>query len=190
MRSYMSSALLWRGVLALVVGLVSVIWPGITLGAFVILFAVYAFLAAGTDLYNAFRGGGAGRIVWYVALAVLSFAAGLLALLWPSITVLVLLFWVAGWALVTGAIEVVLAFRRGESGAERAVFALSGLISIFFGVALLVHPGIGAVTLAVVFGLFAIVYGVTDLVLAFQVRRGGQHSLDEPTGRHASVGHA
>lgn len=187
MRSYLSSTLMWRGVLALVIGLVSVIWPSITIGAFVILFAVYAFLAAGTELYNAFRGGGgAGRVAWYVVLAVLSLAAGLIALLWPSITVLVMVLWLAGWALVTGVVEVVMAFGHGESGAERVLFALSGLISVFFGVVLIVHPGIGAVTLAVVFGLFAIMYGVADLVLAAQVRRG----LDDHPGRHANVGPA
>jgi uncharacterized membrane protein HdeD (DUF308 family) len=188
MRTYMSSTLLWRGILALVIGLLSVIWPGITIGAFVILFAVYAFLAAGTDLVSAFRGGGAGRVAWYVLLAVLSFAAGLAALVWPSITVVVMVLWLAGWALVTGVVEVVLAFGRGESGAERALFALSGLISIFFGVVLIVHPGIGAVTLAVVFGLFTIMYGVTDLVLAAQARRAGRP--DGPSGRHPSVGDA
>lgn len=188
MRSYLSSTLMWRGVLALVIGLVSVIWPSITIGAFVILFAVYAFLAAGTELYNAFRGGGGtGRVVWYVVLAALSLAAGLIALLWPSITVLVMVLWLAGWALVTGVVEVVMAFGHGESGAERVLFALSGLISVFFGVVLIVHPGIGAVTLAVVFGLFAIMYGVADLVLAAQVRR---HGLDDHPGRHANVGPA
>jgi predicted anti-sigma-YlaC factor YlaD len=46
MFSSVSSALLWRGFLAIAIGVVSVVWPHITVGAFVILFAVYAFLAA------------------------------------------------------------------------------------------------------------------------------------------------
>jgi hypothetical protein len=63
------SALAWRGVLAVLVGVVAVIWPGITLGAFVILFAVFALLAAGTDVVRAFSGRRAGPLLGYLLLA-------------------------------------------------------------------------------------------------------------------------
>jgi uncharacterized membrane protein HdeD (DUF308 family) len=72
----LSSSLLWRGLLAIAVGIVSVIWPGITVGAFVILFAVYAFIAAGTDVMRAFSSKRAGPVAGYLLLAVLSLAAG------------------------------------------------------------------------------------------------------------------
>src|SRR5437016_5483254 len=72
----LSSSLLWRGLLAVVVGVVSVAWPNITVGGFVILFAVYAFLAAGTDTARAFSSGRAGPVAGYLLLALLSVAAG------------------------------------------------------------------------------------------------------------------
>src|SRR5215475_9867948 len=95
-----SSSLLWRGLLAVAIGVISVAWPNITVGAFVILFAVYAFL--GTDTARAFSSDRAGPVIGYLLLALLSVAAGVAALVWPGITALVLTIWVAAWALVTG----------------------------------------------------------------------------------------
>jgi uncharacterized membrane protein HdeD (DUF308 family) len=166
-----STSLLWRGILAIVIGVVSVAWPDITVGAFVILFAVYAFMVAIADAMRAFSSEHAGPVVGYLLLSLLSAAAGVVALVWPDITALVLTIWIGAWALVTGVVEVALAFRREEAAGERALWALSGLVSIAFGVVLAVRPDIGAVTLATVFGLFSIVSGVSALVLAAQTRR-------------------
>jgi uncharacterized membrane protein HdeD (DUF308 family) len=161
------------GILAVAIGVVSVAWPNITVGAFVIVFAVYAFLAAGTDAARAFDSDRAGSVMGYLLLALLSLAGGLIALLWPGITVLALTIWVAVWALVTGVIEVTLAFRRGEIAGERAMWALGGLVSIALGVVLAIRPDIGAVSLATVFGLFSIVYGISALVLSAKARHVG-----------------
>src|SRR5262249_56434126 len=96
----------------------------------------------------------------------LSAVAGVVALAWPDITALALTIWVAVWALLTGFVEVALAFRRDETAGERARWGLTGLLSIGLGVVLMIRPDIGALTLATVFGLFSIVYGVTLLTLA------------------------
>jgi uncharacterized membrane protein HdeD (DUF308 family) len=171
MFSSMSSALLWRGLLAIVIGVVSVAWPGITVGAFVILFAVYAFTGAAMEALFAFRSDKAGPVAGHVVLSLLSLAGGIVALLWPGITALVLTIWVAAWALATGVVEVALAFLRGESAGQRAAWALGGLVSIALGVVLAIRPDIGAVTLATVFGLFSIYYGVQALVMSANTRR-------------------
>lgn len=166
-----SSSLLWRGILAIVIGVVSVAWPDITVGAFVILFAAYAFMAAAADGMRAFTSRHAGPVFGYLLLSLLSAAAGVVALAWPGITALVLTLWVGAWAFVTGFIEVTLAFRRGQAAGERALWALGGLISMAFGVVLAIRPDAGAVSLATVFGLFSIVSGISALVLSAQMRR-------------------
>jgi len=170
----LSSALLWRGLLAVVIGVVSVAWPGITVGALVIVFAVYAFLAALADGARAFSSDRAGPVAGYLLLALLSTAAGVTALVWPGITALVLTLWIAAWALVAGAIEVAMAFRSGERAGGRAMWVLTGLVSVAFGVVLAIRPDIGALTLATVFGLFSIVYGISTITLGAQVRRARQ----------------
>ena len=169
----LSTSLLWRGLLAIAVGIVSVAWPNITVGAFVILFAVYAFIAAAMDAVRAFSSRGAGSVLGYLLLALLSAAAGVIALVWPDITALVLVIWIAAWALVTGIIEVVLAFRQGETAGERALWAITGLVSVALGIVLFIRPDIGALSLATVFGLFSIFYGTSALILSFQARKVG-----------------
>jgi uncharacterized membrane protein HdeD (DUF308 family) len=166
-----SNSLLLRGALAIVIGIVSVAWPNVTIGAVVVLFAIVAFMAAITDAMRAFSSDRAGPVAGYLLLAVLSAAAGVVALVWPGITALVLVIWVAAWALGTGIVEVGLAFMRGETAGERTLWMLSGLVSIALGVVLFIRPDIGAVSLATVFGLFSIFYGVSALVLAFQARK-------------------
>ena len=169
----LSTSLLWRGLLAIVVGVVSVAWPNVTVGAIVILFAVYAFVAAVTDAMRAFSSDRAGPVFGYLLLALLSVAGGIAALAWPGITALVLTVWVAAWALVTGIVEVALTFRPGAPAGDRAMWALSGLVSIALGVVLFIRPDIGALSLATVFGLFSIFYGVSTVVLSRQAHKIG-----------------
>lgn len=170
-----SSALVWRGILALIVGIIAVAWPDITVGAFVILFAVYAFIAAGIAAARAFQSDGAGAVAAGLILALLDTAAGVAALVWPGITALALVWLVAIWAFATGFLEVAMAFAAGVGAGQRALLALTGLISIALGVVFSVRPDIGAVTIAQVYGLFSIVAGVSALVMAANL--GGRTSL-------------
>jgi uncharacterized membrane protein HdeD (DUF308 family) len=168
-----STSLLWRGLLAIAIGVISVAWPDITVGAVVILFAAYAFIAAATYLARGFASGRAGSVVGFLLLAALSAVAGVAALVWPGITALALTLLIGTWALVTGIIEVSIAFRQGETAGERAMWALTGLVSVALGVVLFIRPDIGALSLASVFGLFSIVYGISALILSAQVHRVG-----------------
>lgn len=106
-------------------------------------------------------------LLWRGLLAV---AIGVVALVWPGITALVLTVWIAIWAVLTGVVEVALTFRHGATAGERAMWMLTGLISIGLGLVLFIRPDIGALSLATVFGLFTIVYGVSSLVLSFRAR--------------------
>ena len=188
-----STSLLWRGILAIVIGLVSVAWPGVTVGAFVFMFAAYSFMVAAADAVRAFHGRKAGSVIGYLALSLLSVTAGVVALAWPGMTALVLTLWIAGWAIATGAIEVTVAFRRGEATpGERALSALGGFITMAFGVVLAIRPDAGAVSLATVFGLFSIVSGVSALVLSAQLRRShaaAERWVDATAPDLAKAGH-
>src|SRR3954453_4487567 len=166
----LSTSLWWRGALAIAIGIVSVAWPNINVGAFVVLFAVYAFVAAFGDGARTFASDRAGPVVGWLLLALRSFAEGVVALVWPGPTALVLTIWIAAWAFVTGVVEVAMAFGQGETAGERWMWALGGLISIALGIVLFIRPDIGAVSLATVFGLFGIVYGISSLVLSTRAR--------------------
>jgi uncharacterized membrane protein HdeD (DUF308 family) len=168
-----SNSLLWRGLLAIVIGVVSVAWPDITVGSLVVLFAIYAFIAAAMDAMRGFSSDHAGPVIGWLLLSLLSIAAGVVSLAWPGITALVLTVWVGIWAFVTGIAEIAVTFQGGRTAGERALWMLGGLISIALGIVLFIRPDIGAVSLATVFGLYAIVYGVSVAVLSFQARKAG-----------------
>jgi uncharacterized membrane protein HdeD (DUF308 family) len=101
-------------------------------------------------------------------------AAGIVAITWPGATALVLVFVIAAWAIVGGVAEFFFGFGAGESAGTRALFLLGGLVSVAFGVVLFARPGVGAVTLALLYGLFAIIYGVTQITAGVQLRSAGK----------------
>ncbi|MDX6249617.1 MAG: hypothetical protein QOF10_2977 [Kribbellaceae bacterium] len=173
----LASPLIWRGLLAILVGIIAVVWPGITVGAFVILFAVYAFVAAGIEAMRAFRSKTAGPVVGRLVLSLVDVAAGVVALVWPGITALTLALLVAVWAFITGFFELLLAFRAGETAGERALLGLTGLISVALGLVFAIRPDVAAVTIAEVYGLFSIVTGISSLVMGTNLRSATPSSV-------------
>ena len=174
-----STSLILLGVLAIIVGIIALAWPGVTILALVILFAVYAFIDAGLQAMRAFSSPTAGPVLGHLLLALIALAAGVIAIVWPGPTALVLVLVVGIWAFVGGIMEIAAAFGAGETAGTRALSVLSGLVSVAFGVVLFARPGVGAVTLALLFGLFSLIYGVSQIVSGVQLRRTGKtlHSV-------------
>ncbi len=166
-----------RGVVAIIFGVVALIWPGQTLQALVLVFGAYALVdgifsvAAGIAFRRYFER-------WWAVLleGVAGIAFGLLTFFWPNITALVLLYFIAAWALVTGIFEIVAAIQLRSVITGEWALILSGLLSILFGVLLFVFPGAGAVSLVWLIGIYAITFGITLIILAFRLRSLG-HEL-------------
>jgi uncharacterized membrane protein HdeD (DUF308 family) len=169
-----STSLILLGVLAIIAGIIAIAWPGVTVLALVILFAIYAFIGAGLQAMRAFSSATAGPVFGHLLLGLADIAAGVIALVWPGQTALVLVLVVAIWALAGGFLEIFAAFQGGETAGTRAMFILTGLVSIAFGVVLSSRPGVGAVTLALLFGLYSLIYGVSQIVLGVELRRTGK----------------
>ena len=185
----LSTSLVLRGLLALGIGGLALAWPGVTVLALVVLFAVYAFIAAGLQALRAFSSRTAGPVFGHLLLGLVDIAAGVVALAWPGPTALVLVLIVASWAIVTGALEFFAAFGRGEDAGGRAMLVLGGLVSIAFGAVLCARPGMGAITLALLFGLFNLISGSWMLVHGIELRRANAtlHSLVAPNKRKAAA---
>jgi uncharacterized membrane protein HdeD (DUF308 family) len=98
----LSTSLILLGVLAVIVGVVAIAWPGVTILALVILFAVYAFMDAGLQTARAFGSRSAGPVFGHLLIGLIDLAAGVVALVWPGPTALVLVIVVAAWALAGG----------------------------------------------------------------------------------------
>jgi uncharacterized membrane protein HdeD (DUF308 family) len=169
-----STSLILLGVLSVIVGIIAIAWPSVTILALVTLFAIYAFIGAGLHAMRAFSSATAGPVFGHLLLALINLAAGVVAVAWPGPTALVLVWVVAIWAFVAGFAEIAAAFAGGVAAGTRAMFTVTGLVSVAFGVVLSARPDIGAVTLALLFGLYSLIYGVSEIVLGVQMRQTGR----------------
>ncbi len=163
--------LLLRGILAILFGIIALVAPGIALLAFIYVFAVYALLDGITALVVSFRERSFFRGWWVLLIeGIAGIIFGILAFVWPGETALVLLYLVAFWALVTGVMEIGSAFIVPGSAGQRWGLGLAGLLSIIFGVILIIFPGSGLLAILWFVGIFAIVFGVSLIIYAFQIR--------------------
>jgi uncharacterized membrane protein HdeD (DUF308 family) len=159
-----------RGVFAVLFGILTLVWPGVTVLALAIVFGVYALFDGVGAIVQAFRPGDGAQRAAYALLGVLGVLAGVLALVWPGTTVLVLTTLVGAWAVVTGIAEIVAAVRLRKQITGEAFLIVAGVLSVVAGVLVLVHPIAGVLGIAVLIGVYAVLYGVMLIVLAFRLR--------------------
>lgn len=166
---------LLRGVVAILFGLCAFVLPGITLAALVLLFGAYALIDGILGVVTAIRRHGT-TDRWWVLLVegLVSFAAGVLTLLWPAITALVLLWVIAAWALVTGVLEIVAAVRLRKAITGEWLLVLGGIASLAFGILLVVFPAAGALAVVWWIGAYALLFGVLLVALAFRLHAWGR----------------
>jgi uncharacterized membrane protein HdeD (DUF308 family) len=160
-----------RGVLAIIFGVLTFFWPHVFWIVVVAMFAAYAFVDGGLALYWAVSGREEGGPWWAMLLqGVVGIAAGVLAILWPDIAETALLAVVAAWALMTGALAIVASvwLRRRIQG--EWTLALSGVLSVLFGLGLVIFPGPGLVALAWLVASWSVAFGIVLLMLAFALR--------------------
>jgi uncharacterized membrane protein HdeD (DUF308 family) len=165
-----------RGVLAVAFGVIAWIWPDITLHALVLLFGFYALVDGLLALAALLMGGSLvrERRGWLIVEGIAGIAAGVIAFVWPGITALVLLYLIALWAIATGILEIAVAIWLRRELRGEWLLALAGVVSVLFGVFLIVRPSEGAVAVVWAIGVFAIVFGVTLIGLGLRLRRIGR----------------
>jgi uncharacterized membrane protein HdeD (DUF308 family) len=163
-------ALALRGVAGILFGLITFVWPGISLAALVLLFGAYAFADGVLAIVSAVRRRGADR--WWLLLlqGIVGIGAGVVTWLWPGITALALLAVIAAWALMSGALQIAAAIRLRKVISGEWLLALGGVLSIALGVLLLVFPGPGALAVVIWIGAYAFVFGILLLALGFRLR--------------------
>jgi uncharacterized membrane protein HdeD (DUF308 family) len=172
-------ALALRGIIAILFGLAAFLRPGIALEALILLFGAYALVDGVFSIVGVFGGTRGGTPRWLLFLeGVVSILAGLIALIFPGLTAVALLYLVVAWAVVTGIAEIATAIRlRQEIRGEWALI-LGGIISVLFGLILAVLPAVGILSLIWLVGAYAVAFGVLLLITALQVR-GRDNQGDE-----------
>lgn len=176
-------ALALRGLAAIAFGVLAFTLPDITLASLVILFGIYAIADGAFNIVAAIRGRNVLAPRWLLAVqGVVSILAGVGAFSYPGITTLALVLLIGAWAVVSGALEVVAAFRFRKHIDNEWLLGLSGVISIFFGSTLLLRPAPGALAVVWIIGTYAIVYGAVLLGFSYRVRKNARDLTSPPVG--------
>jgi uncharacterized membrane protein HdeD (DUF308 family) len=160
-----------NGLLAIAVGVVILAWPGISLDALIIVFGVYSLAAGVVSLLAAFTSEANGERGWLVFSGLLGIAVGVMVFVWPNISALALLYVIGAYAVALGIIAIAGAFYLPIDGGDTALMILSGLVSIFFGIVIFAKPGAGALVTLALIAAFALVTGITEVVVAVGGKR-------------------
>jgi uncharacterized membrane protein HdeD (DUF308 family) len=161
-----------RGVAAIAFGVIALAWPNLTFVALLALFGAFAFVEGAFTL-----GAGLNLLVerqtsWvpYVIGGLAGIAVGAVTFLWPGITALTLVYLIAFWAIITGVFEFVAALELAGELQGDWTLGLAGILSVAFGVSVALDPRSGVLAVVWIIGLYAILAGITRLVLAYRLR--------------------
>jgi uncharacterized membrane protein HdeD (DUF308 family) len=159
-----------RGVLGIVFGLIALFLPGVTMLSLVLVFSAYALVDGVFAIIAAVRAASQReRRALLVFEGIINIMTAAIAFLWPGITVVAFVMLVATWAILSGGLLLGAAFRLNIAHG-RWWLAFGGLVSIFYGALLVVAPLTGALVLTWWLGAYAIVFGVTLIVVAFKLK--------------------
>jgi len=171
--------LLLRGVASVLFGLAAFVWPGVTILALTFLYGAYALtdgiLSLGAALTRGRRADERAATsaipTWWLALiGLLGVAAGSVAFLWPGLTALALITLIGVWAVAIGVMEIIGAIWLREELRDEWLLIAAGLLSVLFGIAILLRPGLGALALAWAVGAYALLNGILHLAFAFRLK--------------------
>lgn len=164
-------SVLIRGIVAILFGLAALVWPGITILVLIYLFGAFVLVTGVVAVFSALSTAERNdRWALLLLEGIIGILVGIAAFVWPGITGLVLLYLIAFWAIAGGILEIIAAIRLRATIAYEWLLALSGVISLLFGILILFFPAAGALGVIFFIGAYAILYGILLVILAFQVR--------------------
>ncbi len=165
-------ALLIRGLVAIVFGILCFSMPGMTIRFLIMLFGAFALVDGIFGLLAYFQAKNAGEDYGGMLFeSLVGILVGLVVFFWPGLTGIVLLYVIGGWAIVTGIFEIMAAIKLRKEIKGEFWLILGGLASVVFGVVLFTRPGVGALAVLWIIGVYAIVFGIIMVGLAFAARK-------------------
>jgi uncharacterized membrane protein HdeD (DUF308 family) len=160
-----------RGLVAILFGLAALVWPGLILAVLIVLFGAYALVDGILAVIAAFRSSGHGmRRPLSLIEGAIGILFGILALFWPGLTALALLYMIAFWAIFSGVARIVMAIMLRREIENEWSIALSGVLSVILGIVLLLLPGAGLLAYTWLIGILALAVGIALIYYAFRAR--------------------
>lgn len=160
-----------RGGLMILFGVLALLWPVVAWLFVLASFATFAFLSGILAIVVAVKGQAQGRWWWALIIeGVLGISAGVMTIIFPGLTELALLLIIAYWAIVTGVLQVAAAVRLRKEIEGEWLLAIGGILSVLFGLALVLMPTAGALAIAWMIAAYSIAAGVLFLLLGLRLR--------------------
>ena len=165
--------MLLRGIASILFGIAAFVWPGLTVLALTLLYGAFAMADGILALGAALTRSGDRSIPtwWLVVIGLLGIAAGTVAFLWPGLTAFALVIMIGAWAVAIGIMEIIGAVWLRHEIEDEWLLIAAGILSVLFGVAVLLKPGAGALALAWAIGAFALLSGVLLVAFALRLKR-------------------
>jgi uncharacterized membrane protein HdeD (DUF308 family) len=175
-RSWWAIAL--RGLAAILFGILTLMRPDLTLEVLILFFGAYALLDGAFSAISAIVNRKHDRTWWWFLIAGLAgVVVGVLTFVYPGLTAIILVYFIAARALIVGVFEVVAAIALRREISDEWFLIVKGIISVLFGVILFIVPGAGALGLVLVIGIYAVVVGVLLLLVALRLQSWNKAAL-------------
>jgi uncharacterized membrane protein HdeD (DUF308 family) len=171
-----------HGLASVVFGVMILVWPGISVYALTIVFGAYTLATGTVEFGTAFTTQGKEERGWLILRGMLGIGVGVLVFAWPGISALALLYVIGAYAVGLGILAIVAAFRLPLNGRETASMVLTGLVAIVFGIVIFAKPGAGALAVLGLISAFALVTGISELVVSI----AGEKLLERKVNSFAS----
>ena len=170
-----------RVVAAVIFVILAFIWPGMTINVLIILFAAYALVDGVSTIITAISHRQTNDRWWVMLIqGLIGIAAGVVAFLNPGMTALVLLYFIAVWAIITGVTEIIAAIRLRKEIEGEWLLALGGALSVLFGLLLIIFPGSGVLAVIWLIAGYSIIFGILLIVLGFRLRGMKSGTVSRP----------
>ena len=161
-----------RGALAIIFGLIAFFAPIETALVLALLIGIFAIVDGVIDLVDAIRHRGSAGMAGRIVLGVASIVFGLVILFWPGRSLEVLVILVGIWSVVVGILQIVVSVgHRGDRDSGWVWGLVAGILSVLFGVLVMISPGAGLVTIIWIVGIYAILFGVALIAFGVMMRR-------------------
>jgi uncharacterized membrane protein HdeD (DUF308 family) len=161
-----------RGVLAIIFGLIALFAPIATAVVLAIFIGAWAIVDGVFDIIEAIRHRGSSSMALRIVWGAVSILFGILVLVWPGMSLGVLVIFVGIWAIIIGVLEIMASIRHRAAPNSGWLWGIiGGALAILFGILVLLRPGTGLITIIWIIGIWAIVWGITLIILGVQLRK-------------------
>ena len=176
-----------RGIVGILLGVFALLLPAVFFTVLVLSFGAWALVDGVMNIVTAMRDARGERGWWMLLLSgVAGVLAGIAAFVAPAATALILLYVMAAWAVLTGVLEITAAVRLRRQITGEWLMALSGALSIGFGVLVMLAPMAGALAVVLVIGAYAFVSGLVLFALGIRLRVEARRRPPERVMRRAA----